>query len=274
MKKIAVTGATGLVGSRIIELLNTDFAFTPLNHTDVDITDAESVARRFDSLDADMVLHLAGYTHVDGAETERAIAKKINVDGTRHLFEASQKKALPFIYISTDFVFDGTKPPYHEDSVPHPIGYYGQTKFEGEQVVKDHAMIVRIAYPYRAHYDAKKDFMRTIRDLIKQGKTVAGITDSMFTPTLIDDIAFGLKHLMNNFSPEIYHLVGAQSLSPHDAFVAIARAFGLDQSLIQKTTFDEYFKGKAKRPQYSEAVSKKNTFYTMHGFEDGLKKCV
>lgn len=274
MKKIAVTGATGLVGSRIIELLTTDFSFISLNHADMDITDIESVARRFESLDADMVLHLAGYTNVDGAETDRDTAKKINVDGTRHLFEESHKKNIPFVYMSTDFVFDGTQPPYDENSVPSPLGYYGQTKFEGEQIIKDHAMIVRIAYPYRAAYDAKKDFMRTIRDLVKQGKTIAGITDSSFTPTFIDDVAFGLKHLMNNFSPEIYHLVGAQTLSPHDAFVAIARAFGLDQSLIQQTTFDEYFKGKAKRPQYSKVVSKKNNFYTMHGFEDGLKKCV
>lgn len=274
MKKVAVTGATGLVGSRIIELLKNDFEFIPLNQEELDITDNDKVVKKFTDLKADLVLHLAAYTNVDGAETDKETARKINVDGTRNLFEAAESKNMEFVYISTDFVFDGNNPPYDEDSTPNPIGYYGQTKFEGEQVVKGNAMIVRITYPYRKDYDKRGDFMRTIKRLLSEGKKIAGITDSVFTPTFIDDIALGLKHLMSNYSPEIYHLVGSKSMSPYDAFVNIARTFGLDESLIAKTTYDEYFAGKAKRPRNGTTVSKKNSFQKMLSFEEGLKQCV
>ncbi|MBI1863111.1 sugar nucleotide-binding protein [Candidatus Microgenomates bacterium] len=270
MKKIAITGPSGLVGSRIIELLSSDFAFIPLPQEELDITDAEQVNQKFKTLDADLLLHLAAYTNVDGAETNKEMARSINVEGTRNLFTAATKKTMQFVYISTDFVFDGDHPPYDESSVPNPIGYYGQTKYEGEQVVKDAAMVVRITYPYRKSYEARPDFMRSIKRLLSEGKTIGGITDSTFTPTFIDDIAYGLKHLMNHYSPEIYHLVGSASMSPYEAFVAIAQTFGLDESLIVKTTYDEYFKGKAKRPRNGQTISTKNTFQKMRDFTQGL----
>lgn len=274
MKKVAITGPTGLVGSRIIELLDRDFTFIPLAQEELDITDHKQVEERFETLAADIFLHLAAYTNVDGAEKEKTVAEKINVGGTRTVFEAARGKNMQFIYISTDFVFDGVNPPFDEDSLPNPIGYYGQTKYEGEQIVKDNAMIVRITYPYRKAYDERPDFMRSVKRLLSEGKTVAGITDSLFTPTFIDDIAYGLRHLLNNYSPETYHLVGSKSMSPHDAFVQIARTFGLNESLITKTTYDEFFAGKAKRPRKGHTISKKNTFQNMLSFDEGLKQCL
>lgn len=271
MKKIAVTGATGLVGSRVIELLNNDFDFVSLTQVELDITDNDSVKKRLHMLDADLLLHLAAYTNVDAAETEKEMAKRINVDGTRNLFNAAQQKKIQFLYISTDFVFDGTNnAPFDEDSTPNPICYYGQTKYEGEQIVKDRAMIVRISYPYRASYDKRPDFMRTIKKLLSEGKPIAGIIDSVFVPTFIDDIAFGLKYLMNNYSPNIYHMVGSKSTTPYNAFTQIARTFGLDEKLITKTTYNEFFSGRAKRPRNGITVSKKNNFQRMMSFEEGL----
>lgn len=268
--KIAITGATGLVGSRIIELLNKDFSFIPLNHDSVDITNVDSVKMALENLDYDLLLHCAGYTNVDRAETEKDIAHSLNVDATRFLFEATQKQGKKFIYISTDFVFDGTSDVSDENTTPNPVGYYGQTKYEGEQIVKDSAMIVRISYPYRADYDKRSDFFRTIRLLLQQGKKINGITDSIITPTFIDDIALGIKYLINNFKPEIFHLVGGDSLSPYDAFNSIAQVFNLDSSLVSQTTIGEFFLGKAKRPINGKTISIKNNFQPMRTFRDGL----
>ncbi|MEK7070721.1 MAG: SDR family oxidoreductase [Patescibacteria group bacterium] len=270
MTKILITGSTGLIGSRIIELLKNDFEFIPFQG---DITKKEDVETCVLSQSFDLTLHLAGYTNVDGAETEKDLAHKINVEGTKNLYETVKEKSNKFIYISSDFVFDGTTPPYDEESKPNPIGYYGQTKYDGEVVVKNGAMIVRIAYPYRAEFKDKKDFMRSIKSLLEQEKEIKGITDSTFTPTFIDDIVYGLKHLMNNYSEEIIHLVGSQTLTPYDAFKHIAKTFSLNESLIKKTTYAEYFTNKAKRPQYSEVKSKKNNFYKMKSFEEGLLLC-
>ncbi len=270
MLKIAATGSRGLVGSRIVELLGKDFHFIHLSQEDLDITDKVAVQNALKDLDYDIFLHLAAYTNVDGAETERELAYKINVEGTRNVLEMTQEKNKKFIYISTGFVFDGTQPPYVESSQPNPIGYYGQTKYEGEKIVGADGMIIRLEYPYRAHFVEKKDFVRSIRARLQQHQLIQGITDSIITPTFIYDFSFALKYLINNFSPETFHLVGGDSLSPYDAARLIAKVFQLDSFLVHKTTYETYFRGKAKRPQFAEVKSTKNTFYKMKTFEEGL----
>lgn len=272
MMKIAITGASGLIGSRIVELLQNDFEFLSLSIEDMDITDPDSVESNLANLDFDLFLHLAGYTNVDGAENQKELAHKINVEGTKNVFDFVSKKNKKFIYISTDFIFDGKNPPYFEDSTPDPTGYYAQTKYEGEKIVNNNAMIVRLSYPYRANYEIKKDLVRKLIDYLKQGTQLKMITDSLITPTFVDDIAYSLKYLMNNYSPEIYHVVGADSLSPYDAANLIAKTFNLDESLIVPTTFEEYSKDKAVRSQYSQIKSKKNNFHSMKTFEEGLNE--
>jgi len=271
MIKIALTGASGLVGSRIVELLNKDFAFISLSQTEMDITDKDSVWGKIKNTDFDLLLHLAGYTNVDGAENEKEMSLKINRDGTKNVFDAVHQKGKKFIYISTDFVFDGKNPPYYEDSAPHPISYYGLTKYEGEKILGNDAIIVRISYPYRKMYEPKKDFVCTIRTLLEQNKPLTMVADSLITPTLIDDIAYALKYLFMNFSRGVFHINGANSLSPYDAGKLIAKTYGLDQTLITPTTYENYFQGKAFRSQYSDMKSKKNNFYKMRSFEEGLQ---
>lgn len=269
MLNIAITGSHGLIGTRIIELLHDDFKFVELELPKFDITTPGS-AEFIKSIDFDVFLHLAAYTNVESAEVEKDKAWKINVEGTKNVFNAVRNKEKKFIYISTDFVFDGVNPPFYEDSKPNPLGYYAITKFEAEKIVKDKAMIIRLAYPYRANFDLKKDFIRGIKYQLEQKKTLHMVNDSSITPTFVDDIAFSLKYLLINFSYETLHIVGSNSLSPYQAAKYIAKAFKLDVSLIQQTTFKEYAKNKASRPQWSEIKSKKNDFYKMKSFEEGL----
>lgn len=267
---IAITGPAGLVGSRIIELLGDKHSFLPLGHSDVDITSKESVETTLHDLDFDLLLHLAAYTNVDKAEVEPDQAHLLNVTATQYLFDAVQKRNKQFVYISTDFVFSGKEDRYDEQSTPDPIGMYGKTKHLGEQVVKDAAMIVRISYPYRSAYEKRSDFYRTIRSLLSSGRTIGGITDSIITPTFIDDIAYSLDHLMTHFSPEVYHIVGGDSLSPFNAFQTIAEISHLPKELIQKITYDAFFAGKAQRPRNGRTISTKNTFHRMKTFREGL----
>lgn len=267
-----MTGGDGLVGSRIVELLNKDFLFTNFPQAKMDITDRALVEKTLDSAEFDVFIHLAAYTNVQGAESNTDLAMRINRDGTKNVFDSVTRKAKKFIYVSTDFVFDGDNPPYFEDSSPNPKGSYAKSKFEGEKVVSGGAMIARISYPYRTAFEPRKDFVRTFKHLLEQGRNLTMVTDSMMTPTFIDDIAYGLKHLIHNYSPEVFHLVGGSSLSPYDATVMIADRFGLDKSLIGKTTYDEFMKGKAVSPKLGVIKSKKNNFWKMKTFEEGLTK--
>lgn len=270
MIKVALTGSTGLIGSRIIELLKDKFEFIQILQTEVDITNKNSIQNKINSIDFDIFLHLAAYTNVDSAEEQKELAHLINVIGTQNVFDAVVAKNKKFVYISTDFVFDGAHPPYFEDSTPNPLSYYAQTKLEGEKIVKNKAMIVRLSYPYRSHYELKKDFVMSLRTALEQKKTLTMVTDSIITPTFVDDIAYSFGYLFENFSNDIFHIVGLDSLSPFDAGLKIAKIFNLNQTFIRPTTYNGYYQNKAKRPQYSEIKSKKNTFYKMRSFEEGL----
>jgi len=271
MLKIAVTGSTGLVGSRIVELLNRDFEFIPVRQEDgIDITDKNKLWQTLKEIDFDLFLHLAAYTNVDAAETNKNLAYQINVRGTQNIFDIVKEKNKKIIYISTGFVFDGTSPPYDENSIPHPLSYYAKTKYEGEKIIDGAGMIIRIEYPYRQSFSMKNDFVHTILSFLKQNKPIKMVEDTLITPTYIDDIAYGIKYLLNNYSPEIYHLVGANSLSPYESGLAIINAFKLDKNLIRRTTADEYFQGKAPRPTNAVIKSKKNNFWKMKSFQEGL----
>lgn len=270
MLRIAITGSSGLVGSRIVELLSSHFDFIPLLHKEVDITDTDSVSDFLHKTEFDILCHLAAYTNVDKAEDEKEKAYAINVTGTKNLYMTCKELRKNFVYLSTDFVFSGSNPPYFEDSIPNPIGYYGQSKFEGELELENNAMIVRISYPYRNTFERKKDFVRTIKWLLEQKKEIEMVNDSLFVPTYIDDVAHAMSYLLDNFKPSIYHVVGTQALSPYDAGILIAQHFNLDESLIHPTSYSYYFKDKAKRPKYSDVRSKSNTFYAMKSFKEGL----
>lgn len=281
---IAITGPNGLIGSRIIKLLHDKFTFIPLSHSELDITDQNQVINKFNKIDFDLLLHLAAYTNVNGAENERANAFNLNVNATKYLFDEIQKLGKKMIFVSTDFVFDGKNPPFDEDYIPNPVGYYGQTKYEGEKVLNNDAMIVRISYPYRsdviqsganlpagkAGNPGKLDFVARLSQLLKDGKLLTMVTDSSMTPTHIDDIALGLKYLIENFKPEIFHLVGKKSYSPFEIGKMIAKNIRVSADLIKPTTFKEYSKNKAPRPKFSEIISVKNDFQVMRSFEEIL----
>ncbi|MGB9707404.1 MAG: SDR family oxidoreductase [Microgenomates group bacterium] len=270
MFKIALTGGEGLVGSRIIELLKGDFEFINLPQKVMDITDKEKVFQVIKEINFDFFLHLAAYTNVSQAEVDKETCFKINVEGTKNVFEAVYFKKKCFIYISTDFIFDGKNPPYFEDSKPSPVGVYGQSKYEGEKIVDGEGMIIRIAYPYRAEYRQKLDFFRKFKIQLEKKQPLTLIGDSLMTPTFIDDIAFGLRYLIKNFSKEIFHLVGSNSLSPYEVGLSIAQTFNLDKNLIKKISFANFTKSRSYFPQYSVIKSKKNNFLRMKSFEEGL----
>lgn len=272
MLKVALTGASGLVGSRIVELLNQKINFISIPQSELDITDASAVSQTIAKIDFDIFLHLAAYTNVIGAEKDKDLAFRVNRDGTKNLFNAVNIKSKKFIYISTDFVFDGKTPPYDETSLPHPEAVYAQSKYAGEQILKDKAMIVRIAYPYRAQFDAKRDFFRTFKLFLEEHRPLAMISNSLMTPTFIDDIAYGLGYLFENYKPKIYHLVGSQAISPYQAVMTVAQIFNLKTDLVTQTTYEEYVKTRARLPQFADIKSIKNNFCKMRSFEEGLQE--
>jgi len=273
MLKIAITGATGLIGTRLVELLSNQFEFIPLLQEEIDITQREVLWQALKNINFDFFLHLAAYTDVDGAEKHKELAEQVNVSGTKNVFEINRRLRKKFIYVSTGFVFNGKKEqaPFTESSLPDPISFYGLTKYEGEKIVKNQAMIIRLDYPYGKSAAQKKDFVHNIIVAFKEGKTLKMVENSTITPTPIDDFVAGLQYLINNYSPEIFHLVGQDSWSPYAIGQMIARNFRFSPDLIEPIAYNSYFKNRAKRPQFSTIKSIKNDFILMKSFADGLK---
>jgi dTDP-4-dehydrorhamnose reductase len=281
--KILGTGLTGLVGSRIVELLKDKYEFKNLSRSSgVDIVNKNQVLEKVKSSDAQIVLHLAAKANVDGCEVDKVLGQdgeawKVNVEGTRNVADACLKTNKKLIYISTDFVFDGVNPPadgYSEEDIPNPVNYYAQTKYEGEKIVRNLKtpwIIARIAYPYRASF-VKTDFFRAILNRLKCGEEIAAVIDHVFTPTYVDDVALALDVLINNNSLGIFHVVGSQSLTPFDSANLIADEFNLDKSKISKTTRSEFFNNRAPRP--FQLVLKNDKIIRlgvrMRTFEEGL----
>lgn len=255
-KQIVGVGITGLVGSRIVELFSEYDFINVSSETGADVTNYDTLINPIEKSNARIVIHFAAKTNVDSCEEdkklgENGLAWRINVEGTKNVVKACQKSNKKIIYISTDYVFDGTKEKYFEDDKPNPVNWYARTKYEGELLVMSSGLpylICRLAYPYRAKFETKKDFVRTIIDKLEHKERVNLMNDHIFTPTFIDDIAEGLKLLIENDKKGIYHLVGSQSLTPYDAGQLIIEEFNLDNSLIGKTTSLVYLKDKAPRP--------------------------
>ncbi len=277
-------GLDGLIGSRIQELLSREFDFVSLKHSDgIDITNPATIAVIKEYEDADYVLHLAAKSNVDACEKDKEAGEegdawKINVQGTKNVAEICRESGKKLIYFSTDFVFNGSKEKdesYSEDELPDPINWYGQTKYQGELAVEQSGadyLIARISYPYRKSFAVKKDFFRIIKESLEKGQKINAVEDQYFSPTFIDDIANAIQFLITNDLMGIYHIAGKDYVSPLEASLKIAEIFGFSKNLIEKTTREKYFAGRAPRPFNSTLKNDKieRLGIGMRSFEEGL----
>lgn len=260
-KKILIFGGSGLVGSKFIELFNqvSDIKYPSIS--DVDILNYESIANMAQEYNPDTVINFAAYTAVEEAEKQKddknGICYLINAIGAKNVAGVCKDLGKHLIHISTEYVFDGTKNDnsYTEEDKPQPINWYGQTKYFGEQFVLESGCdlsLVRISMPFSAFYELKKDVGRFFLEQLKAGNEITAVEDQRITPTLVSDIANGLKVFVDLKRIGIYHVCSKTSTTPFEFAKLIAEAFGLNKSLVKPISLDEYNKNKkAKLLRYS-----------------------
>lgn len=250
--QIIGTGLSGLVGSRVVEMLKNKYDFVDFSlETGVDILNESQLQEKFLAHpSAKAVIHLAAFTDTTAAWTQRGDKKglcyQLNVIGTQNIVNLCRRYHKYLVYISTDFVFDGTKNgSYTETDTPNPIEWYGQTKKLAEDIVKanlPNSAVARIAFPYRATFTPKKDIVRKIIDGFAASKLNPFFTDQITTPTFIDDIANSLDYFFTNQPVGTYHLVGSSSQSPYDLALKIADIFNFDHNLVTPGSLVDYQK--------------------------------
>ena len=262
--KILVTGAGGLLGSRIVELASErghEVYGLYLNHPPsmgfkikMDITDFNGVEKLINQLKPHAIIHCAAITDVDLCERNRDLALKVNYEATKIIAKASEKIDAHMIYISTDYVFDGLKGMYREEDKPNPINTYGLTKLLGETAVMENcnrSLIARASVIYGSKPAAGKvNFALWVMGKLKSGERVKALKDQYISPTLNTNLALMILDALEMNLTGIIHMSGATRVSRYEFAIQIARKFNLDEGLIEEAYMHE-MSWVAKRPRDS-----------------------
>ncbi|MBU6998428.1 MAG: dTDP-4-dehydrorhamnose reductase [Theionarchaea archaeon] len=246
-----ITGHTGLLGSKI--LAKSRFQTYPDRR--IDITTPE-IIHYIQEVAPDMVIHCAAFTNVDLCETQKDKAWLTNVTGTENVVTACASLHAKLVYISTDFVFDGTGKMYTEEDTPNPINYYGMTKLEGERIVQemDDSLIVRTSVLYGWHHHL--NFVTWVLSQLQSEKHIRIVTDQYTCPTLADNFAEVLLDLCKKDVMGLYHVTGTERITRYDFAREIANIFGLDDSFMTPVRSEDLAQ-KAPRPRDSSLSTQK-----------------
>ena len=293
--KVLVTGTSGQLGFDVMEELarrgyegigaDRSDADVDFEHVQLDITDKEKVFATVEGLKPDVIVHCAAWTNVDGAEdpANLKVVRAVNVDGTRNLAEAAKEVDAKFVYISTDYVFngEGERPWEPDDKNYAPINVYGQSKLDGELEVSsilDKYFIVRIAWVFGRN---GKNFIKTMIEVGKNHDVVKVVDDQIGTPTYTVDLARLLVDMIETDKYGYYHATNEGGyISWADIAEEIYKSAGMDTK-VERVTTAEYEKmaGKtvAKRPFNSRLDKSKlveNGFKPLPEWQDALSRFI
>lgn len=251
MSKYLVTGAKGQLGTELCHLLDEKGAdYTAYDAQGMDITDHDAVIKRVEADQPAVIFHCAAYTAVDKAEDEGKEANwQVNVDGTKNVAEAAKKVGATMVYISTDYVFDGTKHgEYQVDDPINPKNEYGKAKLAGEEAVKDaldHYYTIRTSWVFGQY---GHNFVYTMLRLAKTHDKLTVVNDQVGRPTWTRTLAEFMWHLVATKQAfGTYQLSNEGSCSWYQFASAILKDQAVD---VQPVTSDQYPQ-KAYRPKHS-----------------------
>ena len=257
-RRIVVTGAAGQLGSALADAFAQEHVVA-LTRAEWDVTVPPP------PLDADLVLHAAAYTDVDGAEDDPQTAAAVNVGGTQHAAEL----AAPLVYYSTDYVFDGRKgEPYVESDTPNPLSVYARTKLQGEAVAGERAWIVRASWLFGA---TGHNFVRTMLRLGAERDEVTVVDDQRGSPTYVAHLAEATRSLVE-LPYGLYHAAAAGDCTWAEFAEAIFEEAGLSCAVRRITT--QELGRPAPRPAYSVLRSEQPQTPRLPHWRDGLRECL
>ncbi|MCL0087503.1 dTDP-4-dehydrorhamnose reductase [Dehalococcoidia bacterium] len=255
--RVLITGANGQLGTDLCRVLP-DIEVIPLTHSDVEITDMNSVKTAFIKHRPDIVINTAAYVRVDDCETEQDKAFSVNALGARNVAVVCQEIGAKLVHISTDYVFGGeSKPrtaPYTEFDFPIPPNVYGKSKLAGENLVRHLCIrhfIVRSSGLFGIAGASGKggNFVETMLRLAKGKDELRVVNDQVFSPTYTKDLAEKIAQLIHTEYYGIFHITNKGSCSWYEFSKEILNLAGIRTPVIPITS-DQYPQ-KARRPHYS-----------------------
>lgn len=260
--KFLVTGSAGLIGSQIVkDLTNQNHIVYSCYHdmkpdcgiaTKLDLTNFEEVQTVVNRISPDIIIHLAALTGVDLCEVEQDLAMTINVKATKILAKLAVDNNCFFVYVSTDYIFDGKNGMKKENDSPNPLGFYGESKLAGETILNNLELnwcIVRTSTPFGIH-STKKSFPLWVKENLESKKEIFVLTDQFTSPTYVPNLSKMLIEISTKQITGTIHLAGASRISRYTFAEMIADKLNLDKTLLKPTKISQ-MNWKAQRPQDS-----------------------
>jgi dTDP-4-dehydrorhamnose reductase len=262
--KILVTGGHGQLGKELVKELSKEHEAYGFSKQDLDVTDIQQASAVLRRIRPDAVVHAAAYTKVDQAELDPDSAYSINAYGTRNMAVAAQQMGAKMVYISTDYVFDGSQSaPYRELDQTSPLNIYGKSKLAGEQMVQtftEKFFIVRTSWLYGKH---GHNFVSTMLQLSQTNDELQVVCDQVGTPTYTLDLSRFISGLIKSENYGIYHASNTGSCSWFEFAQAVFQIAAIPQKIVPVESKD--FSQLAVRPAYSVLD---HMAIRLHGFED------
>lgn len=254
MKRILVTGANGQLGQSILEQSKNykEIECFFVTRNELDITNEELINHYFEDKSFDFVINCAAYTAVDKAEDDQENAYLVNAKATEFLAKITNEKGIPFIHVSTDYVFDGTEAqPRLETDQTNPIGVYGQTKLDGENLALENnpkTIILRTAWVYSRFGN---NFVKTMLRLFNDKDSISVVADQIGSPTNAIDLADAILTIIskNDLTYGIFNYSNEGECSWF-GFAQKIKEFSNSTIEINPVPTSAY-PTKAKRPAYS-----------------------
>ena len=291
MKKILVTGSNGLLGQKLTEsiLTNPRFNLVATNrgaskyphddrfvYEEMDILQQDQVRSVLIKHKPDALIHTAAMTNVDICHQQNDACWELNVNATQNLISLCEELNIHFIYVSTDFVFDGLKGPYKEEDEPSPVSFYGESKLAGERLTEKMMgrwTILRTILVYGILKDlSRSNIVLWAKGALEKGEPINVVNDQWRMPTLAEDLAEACLLAVEHGAQGIYHISGKDDMSIVGLVERVADFWALDKCLINEIS-SKSLNQAAKRPVRTgfildKAMTKLN--YQPHSFEEGL----
>lgn len=264
--KALLLGASGQLGKEWQRIIDKDYSeeIELLRYTssDLDITHYQEVSDEFRKENPDVVINCAAYTDVDGAEDHRKLARKVNTEAALYLAELSKQLEFKLLHYSTDYIFPGTKlnrkeftKGYPETHPADPINWYGKTKWEGEEAIRqtteDH-LIVRVSWLCGQF---GSNFVKTMLRLGHERDELQVVDDQWGSPTFAENVVANCLNLLRQQEKGTYHITSEGLITWYDFAKAIFEISEIEVSL-KKVTSDA-FPTKANRPYFSKLSTHK-----------------
>jgi dTDP-4-dehydrorhamnose reductase len=272
--RLVITGSTGQLGQALQAQLRGEELLL-LDLPDHDITDYQQTQQAILAFRPDVVVHAAAFTNVDGCELQPELAYGVNALGTQNVALACQRCDAAMVYISTDYVFDGTKEgAYWEWDTPNPQSVYARSKLAGEhctQALLRRFYIVRTAWLYS---QGPKNFVQTVRQLADERDELHFVTDEIGSPTYAPDLARALGMLIPHPLYGIYHFTNTGICSRYEWAKAILELSGRPDYPIFPT---EGYERPAKVPARSELrnfCGARQLGITLRPWREALAECL